>query len=333
MTVDIIPQKRRYWLLTMPRTASNMLVRILNLDEQGVRPAYHGGYFFFPSMMTRLNLYNKETQWTPEDRVGVEGSVKKSFDALQDYLEAAEEAGEKIFVKEHISFLNEVHYEYEHMYQPLDGENGYTPKPAIARRFPGSTRSSLNLTSLPDEFLKTWYPTFLIRHPAMMLPSLYRTAQSDIELYGSRRAKKEPFEIEATMKFVRSLFDFYLGYFGKDSQWPLVLDADDIMKYPELVMKYAKLVELDPDKLQFSWEKASEEKIEKMNSAMKVMLGSINASTGVDKGKLAGKINIDTEAEKWRTEFGEEGGRKLERWVRDAMPDYEYLRSRRLTMD
>ncbi|KAI0534599.1 hypothetical protein GGR58DRAFT_516022 [Xylaria digitata] len=333
MTVDIVPQKRRYWLLTMPRTASNMLVRILNLDEQGVRPAFHGGYFFFPSMLTRLNLYNKETHWAPEDHVAVEGGVKKSFDALQDYLEAAEETGEKIFVKEHISFLNDAHYEHDHMYQTADGENGCKPKPAIARGFPDSTRSSLNRTSLPDEFLKTWYPTFLIRHPAMMLPSLYRTAQSDIELYGSRRAKKEPFEIEATMKFVRFLFDFYLGYFGKDSQWPLVLDADDIMKYPELVMKYAKLVELDPDKLRFSWEKASEEKIEKMNSAAKVMLGSINASTGVDKGKLAGKIDIDTEAEKWRTEFGEEGGRKLERWVRDAMPDYEYLRSRRLTME
>ncbi|TGJ86899.1 hypothetical protein E0Z10_g1870 [Xylaria hypoxylon] len=332
MTVDTISQTRRYWLLTMPRTASNMFVRILNLDEQGVRPAFHGGYFFFPSMMARLKLYNKEGKWTPEDQVGVGENVKKSFDALQDYLQAAEENSEKIFVKEHISFLNDAHYEHEHMNNAVAGENGCPPKPVPVRGFSDSTRSSLNRTSLPDEFLKTWHPTFLIRHPAMMLPSLYRTAQSDIELYGSRRAQKEPFEVEVTMKFVRSLYDFYIGYFGENSQWPLVLDADDIMMYPELVMKYAELVGLDPDKLRFSWEKASEEKIDKMNSAMKIMLGSFNASTGVNMGKLAGKIDIDMEAEIWRGEFGEEGGRKLERWVRDAMPHYEYLYSRRLTL-
>ncbi|KAI0411751.1 hypothetical protein F5X98DRAFT_356642 [Xylaria grammica] len=331
MTVDIVPPKRRYWLLTMPRTASNMLVRILNLDEQGVRPAYHGGYFFFPSMLARLSLYNKEGQWAPEDRAKVGQGVTKSFDALQDYLEAAEENGEKVFVKEHISFLNDIHYEFEHMYGPIPDEDGPS-QPAPARGFAETTRSPLNRTALSDEFLKTWHPTFLIRHPAMMFPSLYRTAQSDIELYGTRRAKKEPFEVEATMEFVRSLYDFYRGYFGKDSQWPLVLDADDVISYPELVMKYAGLVGLDPATLTFSWEKTSPGEIEKMNHAMKVMLGSINASTGVDKKKLAGNVDIDTEAEKWRAEFGEEGGRKLERWVRDAMPHYEYLRERRLAL-
>src|SRR5690606_7516389 len=49
------PIKRRFWLITSPRTASNMLVKILNLDEQGVRPGpMAGGYFFLPAAVERL---------------------------------------------------------------------------------------------------------------------------------------------------------------------------------------------------------------------------------------------------------------------------------------
>ncbi|KAI0435457.1 hypothetical protein F5Y09DRAFT_293600 [Xylaria sp. FL1042] len=332
MTVDIPSQPRRYWLLTMPRTASNLLVRVLNLDEQGVRrPAFHGGYFFFPSMIARLQLYNKQTAWSPEDRLKIEEGVKKSFDSLQDHIEAAEENGEKIFVKEHISFLNEAHYEQEVMFGTKAGEDT-VPNPIAARGFSQSTRSSLNHTSLPDEFLKTWFPTFLIRHPGMMLPSLYRTAQK-VVIYGNRRANDEPYEIETTTQFVRCLYDFYINHFGEDSQWPIVLDADDVIASPEIVRKYAKLVGLDPEKLMFSWEKASQEKIDKLGAPAKVMLSSINASTGVDKGKMAGDMDIDAEAEKWKAEFGEEGGKKLEKWVRAAMPDYEYLHARRLRLD
>ncbi|KAJ8119407.1 hypothetical protein ONZ43_g3633 [Nemania bipapillata] len=333
MTVDAPPQNRRYWLLTMPRTASNMLVRVLNLDAQGVRPAYNGGYFFFPSMMVRLASSDKSWgEWTPEDDSSVREGIEKSLNSLQDHIEAAEEEGQKIFVKEHISFLNDVYYEREYTHGPLPGQKDFVPETAAARGFPQSTRSPLNLTSLPDEFLKTWNPTFLIRHPALMLPSLFRTAKKDPELYGKRRSKQEPYEVEATLKFVRALYAFYTDYFGKDSQWPILLDADDVIASPELVKKYAGLVGLDPEKLRFSWEKASQEQLEKLRAAEKLMLGTINASTGVDKGKIAGDIDISAEAEKWRDEFGEEGGRKLERWVREAMPDYEYLRSRRLTL-
>ncbi|KAI0404533.1 hypothetical protein F4802DRAFT_220392 [Xylaria palmicola] len=329
MTVDIPSNPRRYWLLTMPRTASNMLVRVLNLDEQGVRPSHNGGYFFFPSMRTRVRLYPKPSRdWTPEDHDSVTAGVKESFDALQDYLEAAEEEGQKVFVKEHVSFLNGPYHEQEYSHGSAE-DCLLAPPPA--RGLPHSTRSPLNTTSLPDEFLKTWHPTFLIRHPALMLPSLYRTARAD-PMDGKGRTQKEPHEVENTLKFVRALFEFYRAHFSSDSVWPVLLEADDVIAYPELVMKYAELVGLDPEQLRFSWEKASQAQLDKLRSAEKVMLSTFNASTGVDKGKIAGKIDISGEAEKWRDEFGEEGGRKLERWVREAMPDYEYLRSQRLML-
>lgn len=333
MTVDMPSQERRYWLLTMPRTASNMLVRVLNLDGQGVRPARNGGYFFFASMLVRIGLYAKKAdEWTAEDRAAVEEATKKSLEGLQDYIEAAGEEGQKVFVKEHVSFLNDMFFEHEYEYGSVAGDEKCPPLPVAARGFSQTTRSPLNKTSLPDEFLKTWHPTFLIRHPALMIPSLYRTAQKGVEMDGKGRATNEPYEVETTLDFVRALYEFYVDHFGQDSQWPVLLDADDVISSPELVMKYAELVGLDADKLRFSWEKMGQEQLEKLMPAEKIMLSTVNASTGVDKGKIAGNIDIDGEAEKWRNEFGEAGGRKLERWVRAAMPTYEYLRSKRLTL-
>ncbi|KAI0197991.1 hypothetical protein F4808DRAFT_437313 [Astrocystis sublimbata] len=330
MTVDT-PEKRRYWLLTMPRTASNLLVRILNLDEQNVRPAHHGGYFFFPSMLARMGVYQTPSEnWTPEEIDGVRQGTQESLDALLAHFDAAEADGQKVFVKEHISFLNSPYYEMEYMYGKADERLLELPQ---ARGIPESTRSPLNLTCVSDEILKSWYPTILLRHPAMMFPSLFRTAQLDMKVAGRGRSQLEPFEVEATLKFARTMYEFHAERFGKDSQWPVILDADDVISSPELVMKYAKIVGLDPEKIRFSWDKLSEEKISKMDTGEQVMLSSINASTGVDKSKLAGNVDIAAEVAKWKEEFGEEKGSKLERWVRGAMPDYEYLRSKRLTLD
>jgi hypothetical protein len=285
-------------------------------------------------MAARLGVLDKTQQdLTLEQRTRQEEAEKMSLDAIHDYLEAAEGAGQTVFAKEHVTFLTAPYFETEYVYGSSVADESGPPRTPSVRGVNKPTRSPLNLTFLPDEFLRTWHPTFLIRHPALMLPSLFRTAQIDIELDGVRRIKKEPYEVETTMRWIRTLHDFYLNHFGKGSQWPLVLDADDVMMHPELMTKYAGLVELDPDKLRFSWDKASQEHVAKLRSAEKSMYSFFNASTGVDKGRMAGSIDITAEAKKWRSEFGEEGGEKLERWVLDAMHDYEYLRARRLTLD
>jgi hypothetical protein len=43
-------------------------------------------------------------------------------------------------------------------------------------------------------------------------------------------------------------------------------------------------------------------------------------------------IDIDAEAAKWKVEFGEEIAQMIEKAVRDSMPDYEYLKARRITV-
>ncbi|KAI1343679.1 hypothetical protein F5Y15DRAFT_174139 [Xylariaceae sp. FL0016] len=333
-TTTTTTDQRRFWLLTSPRTASNLLIRILNLEEQNVRETYHGGYFFFPSLRARIGLLDTPpAQWTSAQREAVyQGSVA-SFDTLQDYLDDARRDGQKVFVKEHCFFINNLYHEMQYMHgaDSVEGE----PQVLPARGVPNPTRSPNNLTVMPDEFLQTWHPTFLIRHPAMAFPSLYRTCLASIKIDGVGRARAEPYEVETTMQWVRSLYDFYAAYFAAQGEpsWPLVIDADDVMNRPEVVAKYAATVGLDPAKLRYSWDKATPEQLGKMNKAEQRMLSSISDSVGVDKSKLAGSIDLDVEAAKWRTEFGEEGGRKLEKWVRDAMPDYEFLYAKRITAD
>ncbi|KAM0420453.1 hypothetical protein ACHAPT_011745 [Fusarium lateritium] len=322
-------ERRRYWLLTSPRTASNLLVKLLNLDEQGVRPSREGGYFFLPSIPIRFNLLQKPMEsWSDEERKELEDSQKECLGRLEDYIDAADKEGQLVYVKEHAIMMNSPFYDSHYSYGTLTvpGE----PKLFPTRNVTDPSRSSHNLTFLPDEFLKTWSPTFLIRHPAMQLPSLYRTCLTNAEMDGFSRWRKEPLDLEVTMKWFRAMYDFYVNHFGEDSNWPIVLDADDIMTSPNLVSKYAGLAGLDQDKLRFSWDKASEEKLNSLSTMEQRMLSTINASSKIDSSKVAGKINIDDEAVKWRQEFGEDGGRKLEQWVRDAMADYSFLHSKRL---
>lgn len=60
------------------------------------------------------------------------------------------------------------------------------------------------------------------------------------------------------------------------------------------------------------------------------MLSAISASSGIITGKTSINLDIDTEAKKWKEEFGEQEGEKVERMVRAAMPDYEFMKAKRL---
>lgn len=317
--------RRRYWLVTSPRTASNMLVKILNLDAQGVRPANNGGYFFMPTIVGRCKAHIEPVNTWKEDQLKhLTEAQDECFETFKKHIAAAEEEGQLLFVKEHAIMMTDPVVEAEYV-------NGGPLNESLMKGVERPQRSPLNLTSMPDEFLKTWHPTFLIRHPAMMFPSLYRTCK-DVEVDGFQRPNQEPMAFERTIKWIRTLYDFYADYFSEDDQWPIVLDADDIMKHPELVVKYAQIAGLDPNKLRFSWEKATEEKLKETPKVYQRMLSSINASSKIDTSKIAGDVNIDEEAVKWRNEFGEERGRRIEQWVRDALPDYQFLHSKRLVV-
>jgi hypothetical protein len=160
-----------------------------------------------------------------------------------------------------------------------------------------------------------------------VFPSNYRTL---FDLHGAEAAKNEAYHaIEMTMHWSRTLYDWYTKQHTTFSPWPIILDADDIMLNPDLVRRYSQIIGLDPSKLRFEWSPTSEEELEKMGRARRRMVSTISASAGIVEGKTGVGIDIDVEAGKWKEEFGEEEGARIERWVRDAMGDYEYMRERR----
>jgi hypothetical protein len=327
-------QRGRYWLLTSPRTASNLLVKMLNLDEQGVRPAHHGGYFFLPTVEKHFLLERKSIDtWTEEENAAINGIIQQCSQRFLDHITAAEQEGQKLFIKEHSIMLNHPRVEDHYINGSKEARTISEATPVPIKGIPEPTRSRLNLTLFPDEFLKTWNPTFLIRHPALMIPSLYRTCQGEMEYKGIRRPRQEPCPTELTMRWHRTLYEFFAEHFANDNVWPIVLDADDIMTRPELVSKYAKLAGLDDSKVRRSWEKAGDKDLNKLSTVEQRMLSSINASTTIDNSKVAGNIDIDQEVVKWTQEFGEGEARKLEKWVRDALPDYEFMHSRRMRVE
>jgi hypothetical protein len=327
---------RRFCLLTYPRTASNLLTRILALEDQ---PSLVTGgkreYCFAPTI--RLRLGESKTagrhldEWTAEERRELMKSYQACFEDLQAQVNMAEAQGKNIFVKEHVPWLIEPVSETKWVF----GESSTNELPWTVNFGPEQTHSLLNETVLPDDFLKAWLPTFLIRHPALVFPSNYRTC---VDLEGAEAAKNESgHALEMTMHWSRTLFDWYTQHNNQSASiadpnvnWPIIIDADDIMIEPEVVVRYSKIVGLDPARLIFSWDPATKEELEKISRVGRRMRSTILASAGIVEGKTSTNIDVSEEAEKWRLEFGDEEGEKIEKWVRAAMPDYEYMKAKRL---
>jgi hypothetical protein len=329
---------RRFYLLTLPRTASNLLVKILALEDQpNVSTSERNGYFFMPTIP--LRLHHPKTagrhldDWTQDERAQIRDSYQTSFDALQRHLDIAEDQGKDVFVKEHVNWMVEPVAETRLVY----GEESTDEIPWTVNVRPGSeqTHSPLNKTILPDDFLKAWFPTFLIRHPALVIPSNYRT-YVDNEGKANMKNDTKMLSLEMTMHWTRTLYDWYSQVFAtseentSDTSWPIILDADDVMLEPDVLLKYAKMLGLDATKLRFSWSPRSKEEMDKMSDMERKMLSTISSSARIVEGKTSKGLVLDDEAKKWKLEFGEEEAGKIEKWVRNAMADYEYLKARRL---
>ncbi|KAH6680513.1 hypothetical protein B0J14DRAFT_266955 [Halenospora varia] len=332
------PPPRRVFLITGPRTASNLLVKILAPDSQPeVQPAGpHGGYYFLPAVLTinQLHVRGKHVdEWTGDERSKMMQAYQAGLNTLEAYVKQAESSGKIAFVKEHANMF-------------------FGPQAASKLQFPGrevkdtpwvaelagkTERSAKNETLIPDELLKTLTPAFLIRHPALAFPSFLRTL---VKLPpGVVSSIEAELPIGMTFTAHRSMYEFYADLYSKGPKedgesWPLVLEADDVINNQEVVVRMAELLGLDSSKLQFSWDAKTKEQIEQTPAIWNVMLSSLNASNGILPEKAASNqtLDIDVETKKWKEEFGEERGAIVERLVREAMPDYEYLKSKRMRM-
>ncbi|KXT01761.1 hypothetical protein AC578_2791 [Pseudocercospora eumusae] len=322
-------QPKRFMLVTNPRTCSNLLVKILGLDNQP--HTKHGSYHFLGCTiaMATNNLWEKKCdEWTKEQRQFAYGVYAKGIESLEG--EMTPGPNDKIcFTKEHVeTFIDpsilEKYIYGDHKAQPFTFDiPGYS-----------SEKSAGNETVFSDAYLESWNPIFLVRHPARAFESMYQSFIDVVKTPACEGATQESIdkfiEFSMTLSWSRKLYDFY-GSRGMD---PVILDADDIVVSTEAVtQKLARYIGFDTNSLQYKWNELSKEDKEKQGAHMQRMFSSINESNGVkvDPAKLSSGIKSAAElVPKWTEAFGEETAKKIERWVEAAMPDYEYMRERRM---
>ncbi|KAF7159502.1 hypothetical protein CNMCM5623_004840 [Aspergillus felis] len=312
---------RRVLLVSMPRTASNLLMKILAIpDQPDVLSNEHAGYFFAPASdaVIRENLVSKPlAQWTPKQIREVQGVLQQCLESLEECSARARDEGKIFFVKEHASWFMNPAALGQMMMHDGDASNGNGSAALKADDYyslfrvrvssvygPRQAFSPMNETVLPDGYLRTWRLAFIIRHPALVCPSMYRAYQALKKLYppGSGTADG------MSWSFLKV---------NEGQAHPIILDAYDIIHNKSTTVKFCELTGLDPTALKFEWESVSAEgkassgdgasnQHSIRQEAQAIMKLSLMGSSGVMKEKAPEVVDVASEADKWKHEFGDE---------------------------
>ncbi|KFZ16473.1 hypothetical protein V501_02213 [Pseudogymnoascus sp. VKM F-4519 (FW-2642)] len=303
------PQERKpVFVLSHPRTASNLFMKFFQSHPEVVPVEYP----FINSF-----LFGTEAQC---DRKGPERDAARiQFQENKEAPKSYHEAFKK---------LEEVIRRAGEQPSVIDS-NIETPRPPRAtpqlQHNDAEVRISTNPTLLPDDFMLSVSPVFLIRHPALVFPSWYKISTST---FGADIDDCE-FPVEVSFRWSRILYDWYLNTWSKATSnsplnqhpKPAVIDADDTMSDRAALERLCQQLQLDPQQLSFEWQVAK--------TGFLPWLSSIQKSTGVDMSKLSKGVDTQQEFVKWEHEFGSHVAQKLLHFVELAMPDYEYLLAQR----
>ncbi|KAJ5113927.1 hypothetical protein N7456_002461 [Penicillium angulare] len=345
----------RVLLVSIPRTASNLLVKVLNLPNQSnVHSNEKAGYFFYPGFVTAARggyMEKPAEQWTNQEKEQVRATYQGCLDKIEECTSEAEEKNKMMFAKEH-SFWMHPPASFQKKITGVHNEEFFNTFRVNTPEKYGSTRtySPLNETIFSDEYLRSWQMIFIIRHPALTWPSFWRSM-----LKFSKEGIIDEDEVQGgttmanmSMRWSRSLYDWNLHQDRRHA--PPILDAYDLIHSPEVVIKFCEQAGMNSTALQFEWNCqaddsdhwASAQKVKEVATktgvderhirASHIMLNTLSHSSGLLKDKTPEEVDISTEMVKWKAEFGDEVAGKIKKAVWDSMPDYEYMKARRVTV-
>ena len=157
------PTPKRFYLLSYPRTASNLLIKILALENQpSLLPNSKSEYFFVKTLPWKLGpakLGGKAiSKWSEDEKVGLKKCFRECTSELVDVCERAEREGKDIFIKEHVIWILNPVAETSWVFGEKEEEKGMNDENSwIANDSVAQTHSTGNETVFSDEFLKTWF--------------------------------------------------------------------------------------------------------------------------------------------------------------------------------
>lgn len=131
------------------------------------------------------------------------------FDELEKFVTAAESEGKIAFIKEHARFL----IEPVSKQQRLLGQDSIKEAPwtvqVPAEYGPEVSHSMDNPSLLPDNYLKTWLPAFIIRHPALTFPLQYRAYLASLSGTVDHETTHKHLPSQLTYHWSRKLHDLF----------------------------------------------------------------------------------------------------------------------------
>ncbi|KAI7231521.1 hypothetical protein KC330_g6384 [Hortaea werneckii] len=322
-----VPIPRRIFIFDNPRTCSHLFSKLF-ANHPELQLLYHP---FLPAALYGPERYQQKTKHcAAADEVQREWGTSEEFREwnvvtyesanrkLVEEIEAAERQNKSIFCSEHLNALMKQDRMLSHLRSP-NRNNPQIPPPA--KPIPE------NPTNIPETLLATFTPILLLRHPALSIPSSWRTESGIKKL----DIDDEDFYLQTTYRWSRDLF-LYLLSRSTSSGWrkPIVIDAYDIVhRTGALTGKLCGELGLDPAGVQEEWKQLPREQWPD-HSVVVAYTKDLLGSSGVDRGSgkpLEENFDIEVETEKWKGEFGEEVGKKLRKCVEAEMADYEYLLS------
>lgn len=358
------PQLSRLFIFTHPRTASNLFCKLFSEHPDLNQYPY-------PFQFSRLCGPDAQTQVPIQKVIDLCGSetnalsYQAALDKVQINIADSEAKGKIPCVKEHCIYIAN----YEQVKETLG--NRYretTQKPHMVDKMldiPEQERensnaalelSNPNPTIFPDRFLQTFTPVIIIRHPAKQVQSWHKS----MRVYDLSIDQSE-FELGASYKFPRRVFDYYIELYRKKeesdtdeddvrknqnadrmdnngdsshvsgyngSKMPIVIDGDDVIDDAKgIATKFCEITGVDSSGIIYSWE---EEKAMK-NPGDEFFLETLSKSRGVIQNPSPREtLNIVQFVKKWEEDWGEDVASGLTRYAQDAMADYEYLYQFRL---
>ena len=251
---------RRLFLVSVPRTASNLLVKVLSIQKQpNVLTNETSGYFFQDAYLLGTSkgyLFKPLSQWTDAEKAEIRSAYQHCLDNLEASSAAALHQGKTLFTKEHAFWFANlaVMLPTESSSSSSNSNNSNTTDfhLTLPPHYPNPhTFSPGNQTLFPDSYLSTWHFAFIIRHPALAWPSMYRAV---LRLGKLRMLDDEGVRATAksnmTFRWTRSLYDWCVEH-SPSSTPPIILDAYDVVHSPEAILRFCEMTGLDKDLVQF----------------------------------------------------------------------------------
>ncbi|KAL4750529.1 hypothetical protein BDW72DRAFT_193748 [Aspergillus terricola var. indicus] len=301
------------------RTASHVLCRLLSNQPGWIQSNYH--------FKRAFDFARESFGWGPltdvsrQQRQDFEKLLQDGFDEIQLELRSAATEGKVLFLKEHTFYI----WEPSRLSQSMWGGPRGPPFTVVEEGSPLSSASKkTNPTIFPDSFLKSWKPIFLIRHPALSFESWYR-AES-----GARHVdiSDKSWAFYTSFQYSRQLYDWFIANTSEQASIPIVVDADDILEKRSTIEALCSSLGMDTQHILYEWEV-----IQPPHGAscreLKFMSEYWN-STSIDTSKTSRGLDMAAKYTRWLDDFGRDVADELWKLVEEAMPDYDYLKSRKI---